>query len=124
PSIAPQSITHNKIANGAVTTPKIADGSVTVAKLATGVIPSSLPPSGTAGGDLAGNFPNPSVAKIQGFSINSVSPSTGQVLKYDGTKWTPSTDNTGSITFPFTTSVNSSSSALTLTNQGSGSAIE
>jgi hypothetical protein len=39
-----------------VTTAKIADGSVTANKLAAGVIPTSLAPSGNAGGDLAGNI--------------------------------------------------------------------
>src|SRR5207342_643911 len=109
--------------DGAITSAKITDGSVTAAKLAAGVIPTSLPPNGSAGGDLTGSYPTPLVSKLRGVSVNTTAPVLGQVLKFDGAQWSPGTDNSGAFTLPYSSTNNSASDLLTITNNGTGVSI-
>ena len=54
-----------------------------------------LTTSSSAGGDVLGTFNDLKVVKIYNFPVNPVAPTTNQVLKWDGSKWSPAADATG-----------------------------
>jgi N-acetylneuraminic acid mutarotase len=98
PLIATGAVTSAKIADGTIGAGDLANEAVTNSKIASGIsysklsgAPTSLPPSGNAGGDLGSTYPNPTVAKIQGRSVSSTAPANGQALKWNSTssQWEP-----------------------------------
>lgn len=110
PSVASNVITSAKIADGAVATADIADGSVTTPKLADGSVNTAKIADGTIEAtDIAGNAVTDAkiadnavlTAKIAnnavtGPKIAQAGAVLGQVLKWNGSIWTPSNDEIGS----------------------------
>jgi hypothetical protein len=76
----------------------------------------SAPPSGVAGGDLAGSYPSPTVDGLQGRAVAATAPSTNQVLKWTGSQWAPRNDSVGSGGGSGVTSVSQSTGIICTPN--------
>jgi hypothetical protein len=58
----------------------------------------ALSATAAASGDLSGNYPGPTVAKIRGNAVSATAPVSGQALVYNGTEWAPAaTSGTGTV---------------------------
>lgn len=75
----------------------------------------SATPSGSAGGDLSGEYPNPTVAKVNGKSVSVTDFAAGQTWVYDGSGLVPGTIGSSGVK---PGSVKIQSSTVLLINEG------
>jgi trimeric autotransporter adhesin len=86
----------------------------------------SRAPSGSAGGDLGGTYPNPTVAKLQSRAMASTAPSDGQAIVWDnaGSTWKPGTASGGTPAAHASTHQHSGSDEVATATAGANAIVK
>jgi hypothetical protein len=96
PTLGPSGVTAGTYGNAASYPTVTVDAKGRVTSAGTLPLPTTLPPSGPAGGDLAGAYPNPSVARLQTRPVSAAAPNLNDALVWNGANWAPTA--TGAVT--------------------------
>ena len=113
--IADNGVTSAKIADGAVATADLAENSVTSEKIVDGTIVSTDLANNSVTTDKLGN------ASVTSAKLADMGAATGQVLKYDGSKWMPGTDM--ELTIPYVHAAINDDFLFLIHNAGKGYGI-
>ena len=122
PSIATGKVNSAKIADGSVKTADLADSTVTTAKIYPFAVTTSRIDTGAVTSEklAAAAITQRELADsaVTSLKLSRMGASTGQILKWNGSAWTPSNETTGAagLTLPFAGTVSTPNAGFSVTN--------
>ncbi len=97
-SLVFQSPSNTFVCYDIVITESQISGSISGAKISGNISGNAAGFTGSLNGDVTGTQSSTVVGKIHGIPVDTTAPATGEVLKYDGSKWAPAADSTNAGT--------------------------